>query len=94
MFCYGRPVTERRLRTLPRMVGDGRLLRMTLVRTGRRGASGLGRRAVEQGDAADEAGASDGASQLIPSVRRTELERGENIGMIARSQGGGRVDLT
>ena len=27
--------------------------------------------AVEQGDEADEAGASDGASQLIPSVRRT-----------------------
>ena len=80
MFCYGRPVTERRLRTLPRMVGDGRLLRMTLVRTGRRGASGLGRRAVEQGDAADEAGASDGASQLIPSVRRTELERGKTSG--------------
>jgi hypothetical protein len=27
--------------------------------------------AVEQGDAADEASASDGASQLIPSVLRT-----------------------
>jgi hypothetical protein len=27
--------------------------------------------AAEQGDAADEAGASDGASQLIPGVRRT-----------------------
>ena len=27
--------------------------------------------AVEQGDEADEAGASDGASQLIPGVRRT-----------------------
>ena len=27
--------------------------------------------AAEQGDEADEAGASDGASQLIPSVRRT-----------------------
>ena len=26
---------------------------------------------VEQGDEADEAGASDGASQLIPGVRRT-----------------------
>jgi hypothetical protein len=36
-----------------------------------RRVAGLGRRAVEQGDAADEAGASDGASQLIPSVRRT-----------------------
>jgi len=29
--------------------------------------------AAEQGDAADEAGASDGASQLITGVRRTEL---------------------
>jgi hypothetical protein len=28
--------------------------------------------AVEQGDEADEAGASDGASQLIPGVRQTE----------------------
>ena len=28
-------------------------------------------RAAEQGDEADEAGASDGASQLIPGVRRT-----------------------
>ena len=55
MFCYGRPVTEHRPRKLLRMVGDGRLLRMTRVRTGRRGASGVGRRAVEQGDAADEA---------------------------------------
>ena len=27
--------------------------------------------AAEQGDEADEAGASDGASQLIPGVRRT-----------------------
>ena len=32
-----------------------------------------GSEAVEQGDEADEAGASDGASQLIPSVRRTSL---------------------
>ena len=29
------------------------------------------RGAVEQGDEADEAGASDGASQLIPGVRQT-----------------------
>src|SRR5262245_11443550 len=35
------------------------------------GNVGLLRRAAEQGDAADEAGASDGASQLIPGVRRT-----------------------
>jgi hypothetical protein len=34
-------------------------------------ASRVGDRAAEQADAADEAGASDGASQLIRSVRRT-----------------------
>jgi hypothetical protein len=33
--------------------------------------SGLTGYAVEQGDEADEAGASDGASQLIPGVRQT-----------------------
>jgi hypothetical protein len=32
---------------------------------------GGGEGVVEQGDEADEAGASDGASQLIPGVRRT-----------------------
>jgi hypothetical protein len=31
---------------------------------------------VEQGDEADEAGASDGASQLIPGVRRLTEVRG------------------
>src|SRR5260221_8262409 len=33
--------------------------------------TGVAKRAVEQADAADEAGASDGASQLIRSVGRT-----------------------
>ena len=33
--------------------------------------AGLTGYAVEQGDEADEAGASDGASQLIPGVRQT-----------------------
>jgi hypothetical protein len=33
--------------------------------------------AAEQGDEADEAGASDGASQLIPGVVRTELRSRE-----------------
>ena len=36
--------------------------------------------AAEQADAADEASASDGASQLIRSVRRTLVERGEKVG--------------
>ena len=40
-------------------------------------ATALGEgRAAEQGDEADEAGASDGASQLIPGVRRTKAEPG------------------
>jgi hypothetical protein len=44
------------------------------------------RETAEQGDEADEAGASDGVSQLVPGVLRTKLERGGDGG---RDQGSG-----
>ncbi len=51
-----------------RLLGDRQTTSVSLQRRHRRIGN---REAAEQGDEADEAGASDGASQLIPGVRRT-----------------------
>ena len=50
--------------------------------------------AVEQGDEADEAGASDGASQLIPGVMRTsKAQEGARVGQKLTKESPRETDL-